>query len=92
MQVFQICSIDFDWSPSFCDGMKEWMTEMATPRCTSIPMFVSNTFAVDEPSKIISSISFVQVLNLLSGRIIKSWQKLINQPKMAFFSSNKALD
>ncbi len=55
-------------------------------------MFVSSIFAVAYPSLSISSIAFVQAVNLLSGRMIKSRLKSISQPRIVFVSSNRASD
>ncbi len=89
MQVFERFSIDFDWSLPFCTWMKvsksthEMMDDgIVIPRWISLPMFDSNFFAIDEPSKVTLLNSVIQALNLLSRIAVGNW---LTNPK--WFSS-----
>ena len=55
-------------------------------------MFISSVFAVVVPLLSIASIAFVQAVNLMSGRMINSLLKSMNQPRIVFVSSNGAFD
>ncbi len=64
--------------------MKWWTNGIAIPRWTSLPLFVSSSFAVIVSSESIVLIAVIHTLCLFSGRIINSCLKLINQPRIVF--------